>query len=81
MELCDSYELYSSKLFYALRVADGSETLVIDRLSREVRVEQTTAKLFEGVAVPPKQQHVFGVVGLVRLLDGGHIIAITARTK
>lgn len=83
MELSDSYVLYSTSQLYALQVAGGSETLVIDRLSGEVRVDRLTEKLFEGasVIVPPKQQHVFGFAGLVQLLDGGHVIAMTARTK
>lgn len=46
-------------------------------------MDRLTEKLFEGasVIVPPKQQHVFGFAGLVQLLDGGHVITMTARTK
>ncbi|XP_003747700.1 phosphatidylinositide phosphatase SAC1 [Galendromus occidentalis] len=78
MKLFDSYILHTTLEAYVLQAGNENESLLIDRITGEVKPIPDPQKVLQNVK---QSKHVFGAVGTIQLLDSAHLLVITSRTR
>lgn len=76
-------DVYEDLLFYStddkffVESSQAKQLLVIDRISKELTLEANKGQ----IPFSASQKHIYGIVGIVHLISGPHIILLTKRLK
>jgi len=72
----DTLRLFELSDKFLIQPTEASQTLVIDRISKELSVEDATVD----IPANSKSQNIYGIVGTIKLLSGPYLVVITDRT-
>ncbi|XP_067931514.1 phosphatidylinositol-3-phosphatase SAC1-like isoform X2 [Watersipora subatra] len=73
----DTMRLFISSDHFHLQPTEATQTLIIDRVSRELSIVEGSAVDIPAAAV---SKNIFGILGIVKLISGPNLVVITDRT-